>query len=116
VDAMKIRFLGKKTCSTCRRAKGFLRDRGVEMDERDLGDEPLDAQELESLIGDRDHRPFLNFRNELYRERKMKDAPPTRAEAIRLMAQHPNLIRRPIVVKGREIVLGWDAEAVERLL
>jgi arsenate reductase len=68
------------------------------------------------LIGDRDYKLFLNARNELYREKKMKESPPSRREAIRLMSQHPNLIRRPILVKGKEIVLGWDEDAMRKLL
>jgi arsenate reductase len=72
--------------------------------------------ELDRLIGARDYRLFLNSRNDLYRERNMKDHPPPRAEALELMAAHPNLIKRPIVVQGREIVLGFDEQSLERLL
>ena len=61
------------------------------------------------MIGSRDYREFLNPRNELYRERDMKQSPPSRAEALELMSQHPNLIRRPILVDGKRIVLGSDA-------
>jgi len=32
------------------------------------------------------------------------------------MSQHLNLIRRPILVKGSEIVLGWDEDAMLKLL
>jgi len=60
------------------------------------------------LIGKRDYREFLNTRNELYRERDMKNSPPTRAEALKLMSETPNLIRRPILVDGDRIVLGSD--------
>ena len=70
----------------------------------------LTVAELEKLIGNRDYRLFLNTRNELYRERGMKENPPTRPEALRLMSEHPNLIKRPILVKGREMVLGFDEE------
>ena len=45
----------------------------------------------------------------------MKESPPSRKEAIRLMSQNPNLIRRPILVKGKEIVLGWDQAAMSKL-
>ncbi len=38
----------------------------------------------------------------------MKDNPPPRAEAIRLMASNPNLIKRPILVHGRALLLGFD--------
>jgi len=60
------------------------------------------------LIGRRDYRDFLNTRNELYRERDMKNSPPTRAEALKLMSETPNLIKRPILVDGDRIVLGSD--------
>jgi arsenate reductase-like glutaredoxin family protein len=46
----------------------------------------------------------------------MKDNPPSRAEALELMAAHPNLIKRPILVKGAEIVLGFDEAAMSPLL
>jgi arsenate reductase-like glutaredoxin family protein len=71
---------------------------------------------LDRLIGERDYRSFLNSRNELYRERKMKDNPPSRAEALKLMAAHPNLIKRPILVKRGEMVLGFQEAEIERML
>jgi arsenate reductase-like glutaredoxin family protein len=68
----------------------------------------LSATELEKLIGKRDYKDFLNTRNELYRERNMKEHPPSRAEALKLMSENPNLIRRPILVDGATITLGSD--------
>jgi arsenate reductase-like glutaredoxin family protein len=46
----------------------------------------------------------------------MKENPPSPAEAIRLMAQEPNLIRRPLVVRGRRMVAGFDEKALRDLL
>lgn len=82
---------------------------------RDLGKEPLSAAELEKLIGDRDYREFLNTRNELFRRKKMKTNPPARKEAIQMMANEPNLIRRPVIVAGKHIVLGFDEQAIKNL-
>ena len=76
----------------------------------------LTVDQLEKLIGRRDYRLFLNSRNELYRERDMKRRPPPRDEALRLMAEHPNLIKRPIVVDGGAIALGFNEEELEKLL
>jgi arsenate reductase len=92
-----------------------LQKKGVELELRDIGKEPLSPAELDALIGERDYKLFLNARNELYRRRKMKQKPPSRAEAIRLMAAEPNLIRRPVVIKGQQIVLGYDEEALKKL-
>jgi arsenate reductase-like glutaredoxin family protein len=68
------------------------------------------------LIGDRDYRKFLNSRNELYRRENMEENPPTRAEALKLMASEPNLIRRPVVIRGGRIVLGFDEKDLEDLV
>lgn len=89
--------------------------KGVELDERNLGKDPLTADELDALIGRRNYLEFLNPRNELYRELKMKENPPSRAQALKWMSKEPNLIRRPIVVRGGEMILGFDEEGLEKL-
>ena len=73
-------------------------------------------EELDHLIGKRDYKDFLNTRNELYRERGMQDHPPPRAEALRLMSENPNLIRRPILIRNGRMVLGFDEEGFSGML
>jgi Spx/MgsR family transcriptional regulator len=111
----KIKFLQKPSCTSCRRAKAFLEKHKVELDLRDLGKDRLSVDELDKLIGKRDHRMFLNTRNELYRTKKMKENPPSREETLKLMAAEPNLIRRPVVLRGSNLVLGYDEEALKRI-
>ena len=89
---------------------------GAEFESRDLDKQRMTESELDELIGNRDYREFLNTRNEMYRARKMKEHPPSRAEAIKLMAKEPNLIRRPVVIRGAQMVLGLDEEAYQKLL
>ena len=90
-------------------------DLKLDFDSRDLDKQPLFESELEKLIGARDYKLFLNTRNDLYRERNMAEKPPTRAEAINLMSKTPNLIRRPLLVRGSQIIIGLD-EAAYRIL
>ena len=111
----KIKFLQKPSCTTCRKAKAFLEKRKVDLDLRDLGKDRMSVEELDKLIGKRDHRQFLNTRNELYRTRKMAQNPPSREEALKLMAAEPNLIRRPVVLRGSDIVIGYDEEGLKRI-
>lgn len=114
--AKKVKFLQKPTCTTCRKSKAFLEKMGVELELRNLDTERLNEAELDKLIGRQDHRRFLNTRNELYRSRKMKYKPPGRAEAIKLLAKNPNLIRRPVVIQGQEMVLGYDEDAFRKMV
>jgi len=112
----KIQFLQKPTCTTCRKAKEFLEKHGAELELRNLDTQRLTADELDKLIGDEIHTKFLNTRNELYRAQNMKDHPPSRAEMIKLMVEEPNLIRRPVVIRGSQIVLGYDEDAYKRIV
>jgi arsenate reductase len=93
-----------------------LLELGAELESRDLDKERLTEAELDELIGDRDYKEFLNIRNELYRARSMKEHPPSRAEAVKLMVKEPNLIRRPILLRGPQMVLGFDEVAYRKLL
>jgi arsenate reductase-like glutaredoxin family protein len=85
----------------------------VQFEEIDLN-KGLTVEQLDHLIGKRDYKEFLNSRNELYRERDMKNAPPSRAEALELMSRNPNLIKRPILVDGARIILGSDVAHYEK--
>ena len=92
----------------------MLREKGIAFEETDLN-RKLTVGQLDKLIGDRDYKLFLNSRNEFYRERGMKENPPPRAEALKLMSENPNLIKRPILISGSRIVLGFDEVAISEL-
>jgi arsenate reductase-like glutaredoxin family protein len=93
-----------------------LLELGADIESRDLDKAPLSMEELEHLIGARDYRMFLNTRNDLYRAKKMAEKPPSRSEAVALMSRNPNLIRRPILLRGGKILLGFDEDAYRKLL
>ena len=112
--AKTVKFLQKPTCATCQKARRFLEKRGVKLNYRDLVKERLSVTELEKLIGPRDHEEFLRPRSSVFRRKKMKENPPSRREAIRLMAKNPDLIRRPVVVAGGRVVVGYDENGMIR--
>ena len=108
----RARFLQKPGCTTCTKARKFMERRGFQLQFRDLWEDPLSASELEKLIGPRDHADFLNTHSGVYREKNLAENPPTRREAIRLMAKEPSLIRRPVVIAGGRVVLGFDEKGL----
>jgi len=92
-----------------------LLDEKIAFDSRDLDKQRLTEAELDQFIGESDFKLFLNTRNELFRKRNMKLHPPSRAEAIKLMAKEPNLIRRPLLIRGSQILFGFDEAAYRKL-
>jgi len=111
----RVRFYHKSNCGSCRKAKAVLENLGLDLDVRDLIREPLNRNELTDLIGSTDIREFLNPGASLFKQRRMQSAPPTRSEAIRLMMEDPNLIRRPIIIKGKRKVFGFEETVLKDL-
>ncbi len=46
---------------------------------------------------------------------KERPLPASKREAIDLMMENPNLIRRPIMIKGSKVVFGFDKEQYGKL-
>lgn len=111
----KVQFLHKPNCTTCRKARKFMEKRGFQLYFRDLAKNRLSVSELEKLIGKRDYTQFLNSRNEVYRKKKMKFKPPPKGEALKMMSKEPNLIKRPVIVAGGRVVLGFDEGGMAKL-
>ena len=109
-----VNFLMKSTCATCRKARRYMEKHGFHLNYRDLVKDRMSAAEIQKLIGKHDHEDFLNPRSELFRKKKMKDNPPSRREAIGLMARNPDLIRRPVIVAGGRVVIGYDENGMIR--
>ena len=91
-------------------------DLAVELDERDYARKPLDEAELKDIFSGLDPRDYLNPKSPAYKAMRLKDKKLTAAEAIKLMARDPNLIKRPIVIAGKQLIAGFDRDRLSEVL
>jgi arsenate reductase len=105
----------KSSCTTCRNAKAKLGELGIEVEVRDFFKKPLEAAELEGLLPE-DPSPMLGTQSPKYKELGLKDRQLTKAEAIALMVEDHNLLKRPILVHPGGVIIGFDAAAYAGLL
>ena len=109
----------KRTCSTCRSLAALLAERGVDFDRVEYHVEGLPEAKLRELLRKGGMRPadVLRRREPLVAELGLDgdDLPPD-DEVIRLMAEHPVLVQRPIVERGDRAVLARPPEKVLELL
>jgi arsenate reductase-like glutaredoxin family protein len=92
------------------------KDLGVELDERDYAKAPLTVGELKDLFAGRDPRDFLNARSPAFKAMGLAGKSLTPPQALALMAKEPNLIKRPIVVAGEEMIAGFDRDRLRAAL
>ena len=93
-----------------------MQSKKVDLDEREYGKNPFTEKELREIIGNDPIEPFLNTRTPLYREKSMKQKPPSKDEAIELMLEAPNLLKRPVIIKGKKKLTGFNEAEVKQLL
>ena len=108
----------KRTCTTCRNLALLLEERGVDFDRVDYHVEPLSEDEIRELVRKtgRPARELFRARESVYAELGLADRDVDDDEAIALMAEHPQLMQRPVVVRGDRAVLGRPVERVLELL
>jgi arsenate reductase len=108
----------KPTCTTCRQLAKLLREAGVEYEAVDYLLNPIPREELARLIRMMgiSARELLRTREPAYRELGLGRADLTDDELLDAMAEHLELVQRPIVVRGNRAVLARPAERVKEIL
>ncbi|MFP5218249.1 MAG: arsenate reductase (glutaredoxin) [Actinomycetes bacterium] len=104
-------------CSKSRGAEALLAERGVEVDRVLYLVEPPTRDEIErvlTLLGTDDPRVLVRNGEAAYRELGLADA--DREAVLDALAQHPELIERPVVIRGDRAVVARPPERVLELL
>ena len=105
----------KPACTTCRKAVADLASRGFELRRHDLAKDPPPPELLGRLIEELGIENVMNPRGRTLRERGIELGALTAEDAIRLILEEPNLMRRPLVLANGRAHFGYTAESYEEL-
>ena len=108
----------RRTCSKCRQLHDLLTERGVVAERVDYHVEGIDEATICELLAKAQitAREALRVREPLVAELGLLDEGVSEDRLIALMAEHPPLLQRPIVVRGERAVLARPVERVLDLL
>tara|TARA_R110002095_G_scaffold101086_1_gene88849 strand:- start:2943 stop:3287 length:345 start_codon:yes stop_codon:yes gene_type:complete len=113
-----IKIYHNPRCGKSRQTLALLEEAGIEPEVIEYLKTPPTAEELDSLLQKLKLAPqdLMRKGEDIYRELKLAERELSRQEAIAILVEYPKLIERPIVVKGRQAVLGRPPENVNALL
>ena len=114
----KLTIYQKPTCSKCRATISLLKDSGQEFEMVNYYETPLTVEQLRGLIEKLGVSPWYVLRSDepLVNSLKLNEQQLLDEELIKIMVDNPDLIQRPIVVRGDEVVLCRPPEKVSKLL
>ena len=113
-------FVYYPKCSTCQKAKKWLDDNNIKYTERHIVEENPTYEDLKDwyLRSGLQLKKFFNTSGLLYKDMKLKDKLPkmTEDEQLKLLATNGMLVKRPVLVSGDTVLLGFkEAEWTEKL-
>jgi arsenate reductase-like glutaredoxin family protein len=82
------------------------------VEERDINRTPPDRAFLEKHIDETRFLDFVSTRSPIFKKRPL---PRSKKEAIDMMVEQPNLIRRPVLIDGKKVIFGFDKDEYSRL-
>lgn len=113
-------FLQYPPCSTCRKAKAWLDSHGVEYTARHIKEENPTYEELKDWHAKSGMplKKFFNTSGQLYKSMQLKDRLPAMSEdeQLQMLARDGMLVKRPILVKGDTVLVGFRESEWEQAL
>ncbi len=117
---MKNIFIEYPRCSTCKKAKKWLKENNIEFIDRNIIEEIPNIQELEKWIkrSKLDIKKWFNTSGLKYKELNLKEKLSTLSdkEKIELLASDGMLIKRPVLVSDKGIVTGFKDDVWKQIL
>ena len=108
---MKTRLYGIPNCDTMKKARAWLESRRVDYEFHDYKKSGIERAQLESWIRAVGWEVLLNRAGTTFR--KLPDAAKanlTEDKAVKLMLEQPAMIKRPVLERGKTLLVGFNPE------
>ncbi len=110
-------FVEYPKCSTCQKAKKWLDENGFSYEDRHIKENNPTYEELKKWHADSGLplRKFFNTSGMLYKSMNLKEKLPNMSEEeqLQLLATDGMLVKRPVLVEGKTVLLGFKPETWE---
>ena len=95
----------------------FVLDIDPDVVERNYAKEALTKAEITRIVDAAGGvAAVLNTRHKIAKENGWKEKAPAKTTFVKAAFEEPNLLRRPVIVRGKQAVVGFDEDAIRELL
>lgn len=113
-----IKLYVSPSCTSCRKAKTWLEEHGLEYEEQNIFHDPLTKEEIKEILmlTDEGTEEIISYRSQAYKNLDVNFDTLSMTELLDLFIEEPSLIRRPIIMDDRRLQVGYNEEEIRMFL
>ena len=106
------------SCTSCRKAKAWLEEHGIQYKKRNIFSEPLSAAEIKQVLQltENGTEEIVSRRSKVFQELDVDLDDLSLKQLIDLIEKNPGLLRRPILVDDKRLQVGYYEDEIRRFL
>ncbi|AXF55674.1 transcriptional regulator Spx [Salicibibacter cibarius] len=113
-----VTLLTSPSCTSCRKAKGWLEEHDIPFQERNVFAEPLSVEEVKDVIRMTEDGTdeIVSKRSKIFQELDIDVDTLSLHRLFELISEHPGLLRRPIIYDDKRLQVGYNEAEIRRFL
>lgn len=106
------------SCTSCRKARAWLKEHDIAYQERNIFSEPLSLNEIKNILrmtedGTED---VISKRSKAYQKLNIDLNDLSMKALLNLISKNPGLLRRPIIIDDKRLQVGYNEDEIRRFL
>jgi regulatory protein spx len=106
------------SCTSCRKARAWLKAHDIPFKERNIFAQPLDKNELKAIlsVAENGTDDIISIRSKVFQKLNVDIDELSMYQLLQLMEVHPTLIRRPLIADDKSLQVGYNEEELRQFL
>ncbi|WP_125766869.1 transcriptional regulator SpxA [Lapidilactobacillus wuchangensis] len=106
------------SCTSCRKARAWLKEHNIPFKERNIFSEPLSKDEIKAILRMTEDgtEEIISTRSKVFQELNINLDSLKMDELLNLVEQNPGLLRRPIIMDDKRLQVGYNEDEIRRFL
>ena len=113
-----ITLYSSASCTSCRKARSWLEDHDIPFTEKNVFTEKITDEELKAILQltENGTNEIISQRSQAFRELNINIEEMPLGRVLKLIQQHPGIMRRPILVDNKQLLVGYNEEDIRCFL
>lgn len=111
---MGVKVYTSPSCASCRKAKRWLTDYGIDYVEKNIFVSKLNSEELKAILEKTEHgfEDIISTRSKVFKEKAVNIDDMSIKELLKFIEENPSVLKRPIIIDDRRLQIGYNDEEI----